>query len=220
MEQANEEIDWEDITIEDFRNISWLDYLRMFIFGRCAVALKTQQLNDERDAIFKMAKLKFDVGDIVHNRMLQTLWMKLTDDTRQCDKTGSHWQQIGFQGNEPSTDIRGCGLFGVLQLIYMIEKYEYITSKIYLLSINGHQHFPLAIVSFTISGIVIKLLRSCLIYNEINARKSVSDAVHEIYVALFYEFYLKWKNKSRTIINFDEAQKELEKEAFANWNVL
>eukprot|EP01084_Bolivina_argentea_P160975 280265_1 len=220
IEQANDEIDFDDIIIEDFRNISWFDYMKIYIFGGCSIALKTQKLNEERDAIFKMAKLKLDLANDTHNRMLQTLWMKLIDDTRQCDKTGSHWQQIGFQGNDPSTDIRGSGLFGVLQLIYIIENYDSIISKIYSLSVDAYQHFPLAIVSFSISGIVIRLLRSCLIYNDINAKKSVTDSINEIYVALFYEFYLQWKNKSRTIIKFDEAQKELENKTFTNWNGL
>eukprot|EP01083_Nonionella_stella_P074350 201637_1 len=222
MEQATRDIDEDEIIIEDFRNIGWFDYLKVYLFGGCAIALKTTQLNEERDTAFKMAKLTLDSMNETHNRMLQTLWMKLTDDTRQCDKTGSHWQQIGFQGNDPGSDVRGSGLFGMMQLIFMIENYNQIICKIYLLSLNQHQHFPLMIVSFTVSGIVIRLLRSCLIYNYINTNslQSVVESANHIYVALFYQFYLRWKNKSRTIINFDEAHKELQQEAFSNWNGL
>merc|ERR1712130_27686 len=97
---------------------------------------------------------------------------------------------IGFQGNSPSTDIRGCGLLGILQIIFMIENYNDIITKIYLLSIDDHQNFPLVIVSFSITGIVLKLLRSCLIYNDINSKLSVMDTINQIYVALFYQFYL------------------------------
>merc|ERR1712233_73609 len=100
----------------------------------------------------------------------------------------------------------------------MIENYNDIITKIYLLSIDDHQNFPLVIVSFSITGIVLKLLRSCLIYNDINSKLSVMDTINQIYVALFYQFYLNWKTKCRTIINFDDAQKELENETFTNWD--
>jgi hypothetical protein len=26
---------------------------------------------------------------------------------------------VGFQGDDPATDLRGCGLFGLLQLLYL-----------------------------------------------------------------------------------------------------
>merc|ERR1712106_739559 len=93
-------------------------------------------------------------------------------------------------------------------------------TKIYLLSITEHQHFPFAVVSFTVTGIVIRLLRSCLIYSDVNARKSVLDSVNAIYAALFYQFYLQWKGKSRTIVHFDDAQRGLEQQAFSNWKGL
>lgn len=218
--QADVAIDEDDIIIEDFRAIGWFDYIKVYLLGGCAIALKTTELNEERDAIFKIAKLRFNVDSIPHNRMLQTLWMKITDDTRQCDKTGSHWQQIGFQGNDPSTDIRGCGLLGVLQIIFMLEAYPDIISKVYLLSMDNHQNFPLVLVSFAITGIVIRLLRSCLIYNYINSCHSAMDAVNQVYASLFYQFYRNWKNKSRTILDFDAAQKELDAAAFSNFMAL
>jgi len=217
--QANDEIDDESIVVEDFRNVGWIQFISMFLCGGCSIALKSNQLDLERDTLLKIAKLRLDHSNLTHCRMLQTLWIKLTDN-RQCAKTGSHWQQIGFQGHDPSTDIRGSGLLGVLQLLFGMERHSEMMTKIYLLSINEHQHFPFVMVSFTITGIVIRLLRSCLIYSDINARKSVLDSMNEIYAALFYQFYLDWKGKSRTIIHFDDAQRELEEEAFSNWKGL
>eukprot|EP00484_Ammonia_sp_Unknown_P001733 CAMPEP_0197020942 /NCGR_PEP_ID=MMETSP1384-20130603/1811_1 /TAXON_ID=29189 /ORGANISM="Ammonia sp." /LENGTH=497 /DNA_ID=CAMNT_0042448675 /DNA_START=24 /DNA_END=1514 /DNA_ORIENTATION=+ len=218
--QANTKIKDSEIVVEDLRNVGWLTFMKLFIFGGCSISLNTDELMEERDDVFKIAKLKLNTKDIIHHRCLISLWMKLTNDLRACDKTGSHWQQIGFQGNDPATDIRGAGLLGVLQLVYLIENRPEMMSKIYLLSLNEHQNFPLVIVSFTITGIVMQLLRSCTIFGFVNSKNSVMLAINEIYVALFYEFYLNWKNQSRTIVNFDEAQKELEKEAFANWQGL
>lgn len=217
--EAHHEIKNEKIVITDFRDLNWIQYLTLFICGGCSITLKSKTLNKERDGLFKIAKLTLDHNNTTHCRMLQTLWIKLTDN-RQCAKTGSHWQQIGFQGNDPSTDIRGSGLLGVLQLLFGMEQHHEMMAKIYLLSISEHQHFPFAVVSFTISGIVLRLLRSCLIYSDINARKSVLDSMNAIYAALFYQFYLDWKGKSRTIVHFDDAQRKLEEQAFSNWKGL
>jgi hypothetical protein len=31
-------------------------------------------------------------------------------------RRGSHWQELGFQGDDPATDLRGCGMLGLLQV--------------------------------------------------------------------------------------------------------
>jgi len=219
LTEADREIKNDQIVVADFGNLSWFEYLRLFLCGGCSVALRSKKLRTERDGLFKIAKLALDQSNETHCRMLQTLWMKLTDNG-QCAKTGGHWQQIGFQGNDPSTDIRGTGLLGVLQLLFGVEQHHQMMAKIYLLSIGEHQHFPFAVVSFAITAITVRLLRSCLIYNEVNAKKSVLDSINAIYAALFYQFYMDWKMKSRTIIDFDEAQRDLEKQAFSNWRGL
>ncbi|KAL7708426.1 ELMO/CED-12 family [Lotmaria passim] len=33
------------------------------------------------------------------------------------------WKELGFQGVDPSTDFRGAGLFGLTQLVYLVEKH-------------------------------------------------------------------------------------------------
>lgn len=42
-----------------------------------------------------------------HEQLLQTVWMKLTNDSSYCQPTGDHWKDIGFQGLDPLTDLRG-----------------------------------------------------------------------------------------------------------------
>ena len=33
---------------------------------------------------------------------------------------GSHWERIGFQGTDPSTDLRGVGLLGLVQPLFLL----------------------------------------------------------------------------------------------------
>lgn len=34
-------------------------------------------------------------------------------------RRGSHWAVLGFQGDDPATDLRGAGLLGLLQLLHL-----------------------------------------------------------------------------------------------------
>jgi hypothetical protein len=63
---------------------------------------------------------KFDASasdeHIWHEQILQTVWMKLTGDKQYCLPVGAHWGDIGFQGQDPLTDLRGMGMFGLVQV--------------------------------------------------------------------------------------------------------
>lgn len=37
---------------------------------------------------------------------------------------GQHWQEIGFQGNNPATDLRSVGILGALMALYFVEKFQ------------------------------------------------------------------------------------------------
>ena len=39
-----------------------------------------------------------DNGEAVHIEMLQTIYKKLTGAKFDCQRYGSHWEEIGFQG--------------------------------------------------------------------------------------------------------------------------
>lgn len=56
--------------------------------------------------------------------MIKTIYVKLTS-SNICQRYGPHWEQVGFQGNDPSTDLRGCGILSLLLLIFMLES-EYL----------------------------------------------------------------------------------------------
>jgi len=34
---------------------------------------------------------------------------------------GPHWAALGFQGSDPTTDLRGCGILGLLHLLLLHE---------------------------------------------------------------------------------------------------
>ena len=68
--------------------------------------------------------------------MLRTIYRQLTSTTLDCHRYGSHWEEIGFQGSDPSTDLRGVGILGLVQAVYLVTTPEILpfTQDLYRLS--------------------------------------------------------------------------------------
>lgn len=49
---------------------------------------------------------------------------------------GHHWGDVGFQGDDPATDLRGVGMLGLLQLLYLPHHNAAAAQKLYQLSIR------------------------------------------------------------------------------------
>ncbi|GBM93770.1 ELMO domain-containing protein 3, partial [Araneus ventricosus] len=74
----------------------------------------------ERDLFFAIALCPFDTSDEIHMRVLQTLYKTLTGTDRDCPRYGKHWEDLGFQGVDPGTDLRGVGFLGLVHLLSLI----------------------------------------------------------------------------------------------------
>jgi len=131
---------------------------------------------------------------------------------------GAHWDVIGFQGGDPKTDLRAAGMLAILQMLYFISVNQKLFTDIYLLSLNDYQTFPFAVTSVNMTGIVLRLVKDGKFARIVS--KNLIDAVNNAYIAVFSEFYRVWKKDQRTIVNFDETKKYLQKYAAANLSAL
>ena len=67
-----------------------------------------------------LRRTTFVEGNDLHEDLLDILWALLKGG-RQRDGNGrisTSWGQIGFQGKDPVTDLRGMGMLGLYQLVY------------------------------------------------------------------------------------------------------
>ncbi|XP_066233922.1 ELMO domain-containing protein 3 isoform X13 [Saccopteryx leptura] len=79
-----------------------------------------QGLREERDLVLTIAQCGLDSQDPVHGRVLQTIYKKLTGSRFDCALHGDHWEDLGFQGANPATDLRGAGFLALLHLLYLV----------------------------------------------------------------------------------------------------
>lgn len=139
------------------------------------------------------------------------------------------WQDIGFQGDDPTTDFRGMGLLGLANLQYFAENHN--SAARHVLS---RSHHPVYGYSFAIVGINLTHLAYTLLedgslkhhFYNVSVSNPRVDAVpgdpsplsrpdlrhfHQLYCYLFFEFDALWRNeKPKDIMEFSRIRDKFE----------
>ena len=102
-----------------------------------------------------VARLALDPDDGAHERMLMTIYCTLTGDATWPPRYGAHWEVVGFQGNDPATDLRGAGMLALLQVLHFQKTAPTLLAAIYRLS-RGERDFPFMSVSITMTQLSLQ----------------------------------------------------------------
>jgi hypothetical protein len=201
-----------------------------FLFGPPRL---NPSLVSDRDVLFCVAKCGLDHSDTVAERILQTIYQRLTGScaapvpsraqltgggigcatgARQfMPSTGPHWDAIGFQGADPATDLRGVGVLGLLQLLYLVTRHADAALDMYRLSRHTRQvrrrlrcvplhaadvctaqQFPFCVASLSMTRLALQTLREGRLNKEANRRGSVVDAVMLFYAGAYARLCAQW----------------------------
>lgn len=119
------------------------------------------QLREEQELALAMAHCALDDSEWVHMRILQTIYQQLTRSKLGCPRYGAHWEELGFQGADPGTDLRGTGMLGLMQILFFVldSRMLPLAREIFQLSQHETQNFPFCIMSVNITRIVIQALQ-------------------------------------------------------------
>lgn len=171
-----------------------------------------KDLVEERDLVFAIAQCSLDNGQSVHMRVLQTIYRKLTCTRADCPRYGPHWENVGFQGSDPATDLRGTGFLGLMHTLYFVMDPEILplAREIYKLSQHPVQNFPFCVMSINMTRIALHALREEVLSKDCNRRQQVVAVLNDFYVATFLHLYQLWKNQQKTISDSGHVLKEVE----------
>uniref|UniRef100_A0A7N5K5H1 ELMO domain containing 3 n=1 Tax=Ailuropoda melanoleuca TaxID=9646 RepID=A0A7N5K5H1_AILME len=160
-----------------------------------------QGLREERDLVLTIAQCGLDSQDPVHGRVLQTIYRKLTGSKFDCALHGDHWEDLGFQGANPATDLRGAGFLALLHLLYLVmdSKTLLMAQEIFRLSHHHIQQFPFCLMSVNITRIAIQALREECLSRECNRQQKVIPVVNSFYAATFLRLAHVWRTQQKTI---------------------
>ena len=171
----------------------------MGVFGPKKPKKLNPKLIDERDNVFLMAQLKFDADNETHVSILQAVYRRLTGSNRNIPLIARMWMDIGFQTQNPQTDIRGTGVFGLLQMLGFVESHFDLVYKIHQLSLTETNSFPLMATAFNVSSKCLSALRQGALNKVANDNESVYErSVQDFYESAFYAFYSEFRKKQYT----------------------
>lgn len=157
---------------------------------------------EERNKIFAIALCPFDKEDPIHFRLLVTIYRSLTVQlSYEIRRFGNHWENIGFQGTDPATDLRGVGILGLYQILYFVlsKRTQKISQKIYKLSLDNYQQFPFCVMSTNLTAMALQILREGRLNKLCNRAKSVDEVFNQVYSGLFIKMFQIWKREKKSI---------------------
>lgn len=206
LEVIEDDSDQRPILAQAALVISWLKC-------SCIQSRLSPALEEEKKLVFAVSKRSFDEDNPLHFQVLLTLYKLFTGSKIDCPRYGSHWEQIGFQGNDPATDLRGVGCLGILQPLYLVMTPELfpLAKDIYKLSLSENQNFPLMVLSINVSRIALHALRDGILNRQIQLENSIWSALNFFYVAILFHIYKVWKNEYKTIKDSGYVLKDAEK---------
>ncbi|XP_041280619.1 ELMO domain-containing protein 3 isoform X2 [Onychostruthus taczanowskii] len=170
------------------------------------------QLRGEQELALAMAQCALDDSERVHMRILQTIYRQLTRSRLGCPRYGEHWEELGFQGADPGTDLRGTGMLGLMQILFFVldSRTLPLAREIFQLSQHETQNFPFCIMSVNITRIVIQALQEERLSRECNRRQQVIAVLNDLYAAAFLRLSRLWEQQHGTVANAAFFLKELE----------
>lgn len=65
----------------------------------------------------------FDNDNRAHVNLLQQLWVAVGKPLASYARMGKQWTELGFQGEDPATDLRGAGILGLRQLVHFAQRH-------------------------------------------------------------------------------------------------
>ncbi|GIY47872.1 ELMO domain-containing protein 3 [Caerostris darwini] len=176
----------------------------------------------ERDLFFAIALCPFDTSDEIHIRVLQTLYKTLTDTDKDCPRYGKHWEELGFQGVDPGTDLRGVGFLGLIHLLSLIlnPTTADLAKEISLLSKHERQNFPFCTMGINITRIVVETMREEALNRECNKTMDIFEVTNSFYAGIFLRLFIIWREQKKTIMDSGYVIKDLTNTAKKNSSVI
>lgn len=165
----------------------------------------SKKLSNEKLLVLAVSYLQIDDKERLHLRILQTIYYKLTGNTLNCRRFGTHWQEIGFSGPDPAEDLHEVGLLGLTQLVYSLEnpRRAKLSKEIFQYCKKDTHTVQFCVMSLRFSRLAVEVLEMGALNKICNKRDQVFVIVNEFYMAAFYHYYTVWKASQKSILQLD-----------------
>jgi hypothetical protein len=150
----------------------------------------------QRNKLLCISECSFDDDVEAHLRMLQVIQSSITGAGGDSERYGKHWETVGWQGEDPATDLRACGLLGLLLPIAMLCDHFDLACAIHrqsrtettATSMPNGTHFPMMATSMTFTLECKQQLRAGTLNALINCQGEVHQVITDFFSAMWFVF--------------------------------
>lgn len=163
--------------------------------SRC-FCLKSKPNNIAIDAwskIFRITKIPFDENDTTHHRILNSINQFITGVQTAPPRKGEHWLTIGFQSQDPITDLRSAGMFGLLMPLMLFSKYEALGKIAIETSRLPEQNFNLMQILIVLAFASIQMITETDILQTCESFTSCWDKMSYFFLGMISTLCIEWK---------------------------
>merc|ERR1712131_148640 len=202
-------IDVKDISAPVLDSPTDLSCFQQFL--RTTIGPEFIRRDPEYDEVMKMILLTkrglSELNPDFQFQLLSSLFLNLTKQ-KPSGRFGSHWEEIGFQGNDPGTDLRGAGLFGLWLLIVGSER-----NDLKMFTESKKYNFPYCTTLLTLCRAASRLLKENQLNSFINQCENIEKVLCDVFQFLHSEFETQWKNlpaSSRNVAAAGEITRQID----------
>jgi len=148
-------------------------------------------LHEERRLFFGTSKLAMIDSEPSHFGLLLRIHEALVKPEQglsSVSRYGKHWEEIGFQGSDPATDLRGTGMLSLLQMCYFVEDNPATLAQVWEVAKDKESGFPFAVVAINITRWTMDCIRGGKLNGIMNKEESVMKVANRFFSQAFVGF--------------------------------
>ena len=145
------------------------------------------------EKIFKISKIQFDENDVTHHRILNSLNTLITGVKTAPLRRGPHWKSIGFQNDDPVTDLRATGMMGLLLPMQLFAKFEALGKKLLTTSRTKEQEFPMMVVLISFVRTTLEVVGTTQLLSGCDSVFACWDVMGRFFAGMVDELCDVWK---------------------------
>lgn len=121
------------------------------------------------------------------------------------------WVEVGFQGEDPSTDFRGTGRLGYNNLIYLVKEYPEKAEKLLAIARRKETEYFFACAGINVTFFLKKMIPEDQQFAEFLGKARTIEGVerrfNEMYCMVFEEFIKFWNThpENSSFMNFNKV---------------
>ncbi|CBY13005.1 unnamed protein product [Oikopleura dioica] len=187
-----------------------LSRLTRYIFGP---PFLNQRCRNKLQSVLSLTKLPLaKLPEETQYEVLGSLYENMTEES--CPRRfGSHWQKIGFQGNDPATDLRGVGVFGLWLLLRLSEdpvaKAAFPHCSMSFKSCE--ESYPFSVCMITLCRTTMTIAKEGFLNKYID-EETIDDVTFRLFRELFKAFNCEFENsEQKGVIAAGEIIRKIDK---------